>query len=97
LLLPHQISQRNWSGVCESFCYLDATNIDVLYIDKREEAADEAVLQRKADIVIFTGGDQLRLTSILGGTAFQDILWINTRMKNLFMLEHLLVLQLLTI
>jgi hypothetical protein len=36
LLLPHQIFQRNWSGVCESF-YLDATNIDVLYIDKREE------------------------------------------------------------
>jgi cyanophycinase len=46
---------------------LDATNIDVLYIDKREEAADEAVLTRlkAADIVIFTGGDQLRLTSIL--------------------------------
>jgi cyanophycinase len=36
-------------------------------IDKREEAADEAVLTRlkAADIVIFTGGDQLRLTSIL--------------------------------
>jgi cyanophycinase len=64
------MSQRNWSGVCESFCYLDATNIDVLYIDKREEAADEAVLTRlkAADIVIFTGGDQLRLTSILSGT-----------------------------
>jgi cyanophycinase len=29
---------------------------------------------KAADIVIFTGGDQLRLTSILGGTAFQDIL-----------------------
>jgi cyanophycinase len=48
----------------------------MFYIDKREEAADEAVLTRlkAADIVIFTGGDQLRLTSILGGTAFQDIL-----------------------
>jgi cyanophycinase len=53
----------------KAFAYLDATNIDVLYIDKREEAADEAVLTRlkAADIVIFTGGDQLRLTSILGG------------------------------
>jgi cyanophycinase len=83
----------------KAFAYLDATNIDVPH-DKREEAADEAVLTRlkAADIVIFTGGDQLRLTSILGGTAFQDILLINTRMKNLFMLEHLLVLQqLLTI
>jgi cyanophycinase len=41
--------------VCESFCFLDATNIDVLYIDKREEAADEAVLTRlkAADINIY--------------------------------------------
>jgi cyanophycinase-like exopeptidase len=84
----------------KAFAYLDATNIDVLYIDKREEAADEAVLTRlkAADIVIFTGGDQLRLTSILGGLLFKIFYWINTRMKNLFMLEHLLVLQqLLTI
>ena len=29
---------------------------------------------RDADVVMFTGGDQLRLTSILGGTAFHDIL-----------------------
>jgi cyanophycinase-like exopeptidase len=42
---------------------------------------------KAADIVIFTGGDQLRLTSILGGLLFQDILLINTRMKNLFMLN----------
>jgi cyanophycinase len=60
----------------EAFAYLDAKNIDVLYIDKREEAADEAVLTRlkAADVVVFTGGDQLRLTSILGGTPFHDIL-----------------------
>jgi cyanophycinase len=60
----------------KAFAHLDATNIDVLYIDKREEAADEAILTRlkAADIVIFTGGDQLRLTSILGGTPFHDIL-----------------------
>jgi cyanophycinase len=47
-----------------------------LYIDKREEAADEAVLTRlkAADIVIFTGGDQLRLTSILGGLLFKILL-----------------------
>jgi cyanophycinase-like exopeptidase len=98
LLLPHQISKEIGPKYV-SFAYLDATNIDVLYIDKREEAADEAVLTRlkAADIVIFTGGDQLRLTSILGGTAFKIFYWINTRMKNLFMLEHLLLQQLLTI
>jgi cyanophycinase len=56
--------------------YLNALNTDVLYIDKREQANDEEVLARlkAADVVMFTGGDQLRLTSILGGTKFHDML-----------------------
>jgi cyanophycinase len=56
--------------------YLGATNVDVLHIEKREEATNEKALQRlqAADVVMFTGGDQLRLTSILGGTKFHDIL-----------------------
>jgi cyanophycinase len=60
----------------KAFEYLNAMNVGVLYIEKREEAADEVVLERlrEADIVMFTGGDQLRLTSILGGTPFHDIL-----------------------
>ena len=45
-------------------------------IDKREQAMDDQVVQRlqQADVVMFTGGDQLRLTSILGGTPFHDLL-----------------------
>jgi cyanophycinase len=60
----------------KAFEYLNAMNVGVLYIEKREEAADGVVLERlrEADIVMFTGGDQLRLTSILGGTPFHDIL-----------------------
>lgn len=56
--------------------YLGADNVDVLHIEKREQAVETEVLQRlrDADVVMFTGGDQLRLTSILGGTAFHDIL-----------------------
>lgn len=56
--------------------YLNALNTDVLYIDKREQANDEEVLARlkAADVVMFTGGDQLRLTSILGGTKCLDLL-----------------------
>lgn len=56
--------------------YLGANNVDVLHIEKREQATDTNVLERlkAADVVIFTGGDQLRLTSILGGTSFHDIL-----------------------
>ncbi len=56
--------------------YLGAENVDVLHIEMREQASDPEVLARLkvADTVIFTGGDQLRLTSILGGTEFHDIL-----------------------
>lgn len=60
----------------KAFEYLNAKNIDILNIERREQAADQAILDRlkAADIVMFTGGDQLRLTSILGGTPFHDIL-----------------------
>jgi cyanophycinase len=56
--------------------YLGANNVDVLNIDKREQASEPEILERlkAADVVMFTGGDQLRLTSILGGTPFHDIL-----------------------
>ena len=56
--------------------FLGALNVDVLYIEKREQATDPEILARlkAADVVMFTGGDQLRLTSILGGTAFDDML-----------------------
>jgi cyanophycinase len=56
--------------------YLGANNVDILNIERREQAMDPLVLDRlkAADVVMFTGGDQLRLTSILGGTPFHDIL-----------------------
>lgn len=56
--------------------YLGATNTGVFEIDKREKAADPEILKRleAADVIMVTGGDQLRLTSILGGTLFQDVL-----------------------
>src|SRR5690554_204129 len=60
----------------KAFAYLGAENVDVLYIEKREQALDDENVNRlkAADVVMFTGGDQLRLTSILGGTPFHDIL-----------------------
>lgn len=60
----------------KAFAYLDAKNVGVLYIEKREQTNDPEVLKRiqAADVVMFTGGDQLRLTSILGGTKFHDII-----------------------
>ena len=62
--------------MCIRDSYLGANNTDVLYIEKREQASDPEILERlkAADVVMFTGGDQLRLTSILGGTPFDDML-----------------------
>lgn len=55
---------------------LGATNVDVLHLDRRDMTTDPGILDRlrAADVVMFTGGDQLRLTSILGGTPFHDLL-----------------------
>jgi cyanophycinase len=60
----------------KAFTYLNAKNVAILTIERREQAADPEVLARlkAADIVMFTGGDQLRLSSILGGTPFHDML-----------------------
>jgi cyanophycinase len=64
--------------------YLNAHNTDVINIERREQASDPEILDRlrAADVVMFTGGDQLRLTSILGGTLFHDILLDKYRNDN---------------
>lgn len=60
----------------KAFEHLGATNVEALHIQKREEALLKENIERikKADVVMFTGGDQLRLTSILGGTEIHDLL-----------------------
>ncbi len=52
------------------FTRLGVDNIDVLNIDSRNDANKDSVAQKLSDAagVFFTGGDQLRITSILGGT-----------------------------
>ncbi len=70
--IPKEIGQE----YVKALHYLGADNVDVLNIERREQAMEPEVLARLkvADVVMFTGGDQLRLTSILGGTPFHDIL-----------------------
>ncbi len=60
----------------KAFAQLNVMDVGVLNIKTREEAnAPENVERlRKADVVMFTGGDQLRLTSIFGGTSFHHLL-----------------------
>lgn len=59
-----------------AFQYLGAKKVEVLHIEKREHALAPQNYERikNADVVMFTGGDQLRLTSILGGTPMHDLI-----------------------
>ena len=60
----------------KAFAQLNILNTDVLDVRSREEANSAHVIERlrNADVVMFTGGDQLRLTSIFGGTSFHHLL-----------------------
>jgi cyanophycinase len=60
----------------KAFRKLKATNTGVLNISNREEAESKNNIKRlkEADVLFVTGGDQIRLTSILGGTLFFEIL-----------------------
>lgn len=60
----------------KSFGQLGVKNVGVMDICSRQQANNAEIIARleKADIVMFSGGDQLRLTSILGGTQFLKIL-----------------------
>lgn len=60
----------------KSFKKLGCIDIGHLKITRREEADSKKVLERleKCNGILFSGGDQLRLCSVLGGTEFMDIL-----------------------
>lgn len=70
--MPEEVSQT----YIHAFKLLGATNVGHLPINSRLEANDPDNLQRltQANTVLFTGGDQLRLTSVIGGTPFQQML-----------------------
>jgi cyanophycinase len=55
---------------------LGMTNIDILNIDSRDDANDNGYIEkiRESDGIFFTGGDQLRITSIIGGTKVGEAL-----------------------
>jgi len=70
--VPREMEQ----AYLEAFEKLGATDVGLLGLTKRTQASAQLFLDRldAADVLFFTGGDQLRLTSILGGTPFFDAL-----------------------
>ena len=70
--IPEEVGEE----YIKAFAQLDVLNVSVLNIKTREEANSLDSIERlkAADVVVFTGGDQLRLTSIFGGTSFHYLL-----------------------
>jgi cyanophycinase len=71
-----QIPELVGTEYIKAFNQLDVHNVDVIDIRNREDTQNPEYLERirEADVVMFSGGDQLRLTSIYGGTEFLQIL-----------------------
>ncbi|WP_125153612.1 cyanophycinase [Clostridium rectalis] len=60
----------------EIFTNLGVKNISILNVVERKDAFEKANVNliNKASVVFFTGGDQLRITSLLGGTSLYKIM-----------------------
>jgi cyanophycinase len=70
--IPEEVGENYLSA----FNKLSCTNIKVLDIRTREQTDLKVNLDliENADCVMFSGGDQSRITRIIGGTQFHDIL-----------------------
>lgn len=71
-LIPEKVGEE----YIKAFAQLDVNDVGVLNIGSREEANKPEFVERikLADVIIFTGGDQLRLSSIFGGTEIHRVL-----------------------
>jgi len=60
----------------KAFNLLACTNVEILDIRTREDMEQKALLEKvkKADCIMFTGGDQSRIVDIIGGTEMHHIL-----------------------
>lgn len=70
--IPDEVGQNYLSA----FGKIGCTNISIMDIRKREDVSKQEFIDRirLADGVMFSGGDQLRLTSIFGGTEIYQLL-----------------------
>ncbi len=71
-MIPNEVGEN----YLNTFGKIGCTNVGILHIRKREEALNPDYLERirKADAVMFSGGNQLRLSATYGGTEFLRII-----------------------
>ncbi len=70
--IPYEVGE----GYLDAFSKINCHNVDVMHIRNRDDANNDAYKQRikKCDCVMFSGGNQLRLTAVFGGTDFLQII-----------------------
>jgi cyanophycinase len=71
-MIPYEVG----NNYMDAFGRIACTNVGVMNIRTREDAAKEEFIERieKCDAILFSGGNQLRLTATFGGTMFLRIL-----------------------
>jgi len=68
-----EAAARKYTGL---FRTLKAKHVDVVDVSVREDSFDEKSLKKieAADAIFFTGGDQLNITSLLGGSPLHELI-----------------------
>jgi cyanophycinase len=71
-MIPFEVGEN----YLDAFNKLHCTNVDIIHIRNREDASQTEYIQRikEADCVMMSGGNQMRLTAIFGGTEIYKIL-----------------------
>ncbi|MBF0201495.1 MAG: cyanophycinase, partial [Desulfamplus sp.] len=61
------------------FSALGASRVEIFYMKERAQANDKESAAKipELDLIFFTGGDQLRLTTIMGGTKVLDAIQVH--------------------
>jgi cyanophycinase len=72
-----EVADELWTTYKSIFAKLNVKNIDHLYVDQPDDAhkLEKLALFSDATAVFFTGGDQLKITSKLGGSAIIDAVY----------------------
>ncbi|MBK8847137.1 MAG: cyanophycinase [Bacteroidetes bacterium] len=81
------IPEEVGDGYLRAFGKLGCNNVQLMHIKNREHTANPEFIERiqKADGIMMTGGNQLRLSTIIGGTNIHKI------MSNRYMEENLVI------
>jgi cyanophycinase len=71
-MIPHQVGEN----YLNAFGKIGCTNVGIMHIRNRENLQHPEYIERlkKCDCIMFSGGNQMRLTATLGGTEFLKLL-----------------------